>query len=125
MHMVVLFIYYRNAFKRAFAIGNHLKDIFLNYGNEFKCFFFIRMDLKRLFFNCENNLKGFFDFRNILNFFFFSLGIPLIGLVGRVFANIPGDLDSIPGRVIPKTLKWYLIPPCLTLSKINYVSRVK
>ena len=29
----------------------------------------------------------------------------LIGLVGRVFANYPGDLDSIPGRVIPKTLE--------------------
>ena len=29
----------------------------------------------------------------------------LIGLVGRVFANGPGDLGSIPGRVIPKTLK--------------------
>ena len=28
-----------------------------------------------------------------------------IGLVGRVFANGPGDLGSIPGRVIPKTLK--------------------
>ena len=29
----------------------------------------------------------------------------LIVLVGRVFANGPGDLGSIPGRVIPKTLK--------------------
>ena len=47
------------------------------------------------------------------------------GLVGRVFANGPGDLGSIPGWVIPKTLKWYLIPPCLTLSNIRYVSRVK
>ena len=28
-----------------------------------------------------------------------------IGLVGRVFAKSPGDLGSIPGRVIPKTLK--------------------
>ena len=27
------------------------------------------------------------------------------GLVGRVFANDPGDLGSIPGSVIPKTLK--------------------
>ena len=35
------------------------------------------------------------------------------------------DLGSIPGRVIPKTLKWYLIPPCLTLRDIRYVSRVK
>ena len=32
----------------------------------------------------------------------------LIGLVGRVFANGPGDLVSIPGRVIPKTLKMVL-----------------
>ena len=31
-----------------------------------------------------------------------------IWLVGRVFANGPGDLDSIPGRVIPKTLKMVL-----------------
>ena len=32
----------------------------------------------------------------------------LIGLVRRVFANGPGDLDSIPGHVIPKTLKMVL-----------------
>ena len=32
----------------------------------------------------------------------------LIGQVGRVFANGPGDLGSIPGRVIPKTLKMVL-----------------
>ena len=31
-----------------------------------------------------------------------------IGLVGRVFANGPGDLGSIPGHVIPKTLKMIL-----------------
>ena len=29
----------------------------------------------------------------------------LIGQVGKVFANGPGDRGSIPGRVIPKTLK--------------------
>ena len=29
----------------------------------------------------------------------------LISLVCRVFANEPGDWGSIPGRVIPKTLK--------------------
>ena len=32
----------------------------------------------------------------------------LIGLEGRVFANGPGDLGSIPGRVIPKILKTVL-----------------
>ena len=29
----------------------------------------------------------------------------LIGLLGRVFTNNPGDLGSIPGHIIPKTLK--------------------
>ena len=38
----------------------------------------------------------------------------------------PRDRGSIPGRVIPQTFKkWYLIPPCLTLSIIKYISRVK
>ena len=32
----------------------------------------------------------------------------LIGLVGRVFANGPGGLDSIPGRVIAKNFKMVL-----------------
>ena len=48
-----------------------------------------------------------------------------IGIMVRVFTNGPGDLDSIPGRVIPKTLKMVLMPPCLTLSNIRYISRVK
>ena len=43
----------------------------------------------------------------------------IIGLMSRVFANGPGDRDSIPDRVIPKTEKWYLIPPCLALSIIR------
>ena len=34
----------------------------------------------------------------------------------RVFANGPGDQGSIAGQVIPKTQKWYLLPPGLTLS---------
>ena len=43
-----------------------------------------------------------------------------------MFANGPGDQGSIPGRVIPKTFKkWYLIPTCLTLRIIIYVSKVK
>ena len=33
--------------------------------------------------------------------------------------NGPGDRGSIPGRVIPKTLKWYMMPPCLILSIIR------
>ena len=49
----------------------------------------------------------------------------LISQVDRVFANRPGDLGSIPGSVVPKTLKMVLVPPCLSLSNIRYVSRVK
>ena len=37
----------------------------------------------------------------------------LIGLVGRVFANGLGDQCSIPGRVIPKTLKMVLVTSLL------------
>ena len=41
--------------------------------------------------------------RKILAFYSF-----IIGLVGRGFANCPGDLDSVPGQVIPKTSKMVL-----------------
>ena len=51
--------------------------------------------------------------------------LPDIGLMVRVFTNGPGDLGSIPGRVIPKTQKRYLMPPCLTLNIIRQGSRVK
>ena len=40
-----------------------------------------------------------------INFFIINR---LIGLVGRVFVNGPGDLGSIPGCIIPKTLKMVL-----------------
>ena len=43
----------------------------------------------------------------------------------RVFANGPADLGSNPGRVIPKTQKWYLMLACSTLGIIRCVSRVK
>ena len=38
------------------------------------------------------------------------------------FTNSPGDLGSIPGRVIPKTEKWYLMLPCL---EQHYKVRIK
>ena len=54
-------------------------------------------------------------------FFFFFFFIPTthisIVLMSTVFANDPGDRGSVPGRIIPK--KWYLMPPCLTLSLIR------
>ena len=45
--------------------------------------------------------------------------------MSRVLANGPANRSSIPGRVIPKTQKWYLMTPCLTLSIMRQGSRVK
>ena len=47
----------------------------------------------------------------------------LIGLVGRVFANGPGDLCSVPGHVIPKTLKMVLDTSLLNTQQ--YKVRIK
>ena len=81
----------------------------------------VKISIKKIF--CQQNSQH--------NFEVFQSYIPipisvyrLISLVGRVFANGPGDLGSIPGQVIPKTLKMVLIPPCLTLSNIRCISRV-
>ncbi len=47
----------------------------------------------------------------------------LIGLIGRMFANGPGELGSIPGRVIPKTLKMVLDTSLLNTQQ--YKVRIK
>ena len=47
----------------------------------------------------------------------------LIGLLGRMFTNGPGDLGSIPGRVIPKTLKMILDTSLLNTQQ--YKVRIK
>ena len=64
---------------------------------------------------------------NIHNFLYiyiyiYSL-IPDIGLAVRVFANGPGDLGSIPGRVIPKTQKMVLDASLLNTQ--HYKVRIK
>ena len=48
---------------------------------------------------------------------------PDIGLGVRVFANGPGDLGSIPGRVIPKTKKMVL--DASLLNNQHYKVRIK
>ena len=47
----------------------------------------------------------------------------ILYIVGRVFANDPGDLGSIPGRVIPKTLKMVLDTSLLNTQQ--YKVRIK
>ena len=48
-----------------------------------------------------------------------------IGIMVEVFSIGSGDLGSIPGRVILRRKKWYLMTPYLTLRFIRYRSRVK
>ena len=64
---------------------------------------------------------AFFLFDNLLldNLYI----IPDIGLAVRVFANGPGDLGSIPGRVIPKTQKMVLDASLLNTQ--HYKVRIK
>ena len=52
-----------------------------------------------------------------------ELNISDIGLAVRVFANRPGDLGSIPGRVIPKTQKMVLDASLLNTQ--HYKVRIK
>ena len=59
------------------------------------------------------------------NFIYIYIYERTIGIMVRVLTNGPGNRGSIRGRVIPKALKWYLMPPCFTLGIIRYGSRVK
>ena len=56
-------------------------------------------------------------------FFFNSYYNRLIGLVGRVFAHGPGEQGSIPGRVIPKTLK--MVHDAFLLNAQQHKVRIK
>ena len=72
-----------------------------------------------------NNLLIFVVFQEFLlniNNYMISK-IPDIGLGVRVFANGPGDLGSIPGRVIPKTQKMVLDASLLNTQ--HYKVRIK
>ena len=48
---------------------------------------------------------------------------PFLGLVGRMFANYPGDVGSFPGHVIQKTLKMVLDTSLLNTQQ--YKARIK
>ena len=51
---------------------------------------------------------------------FTLLYIPAHCYSGKSVRQCFGRRGSIPDIVIPKTQKWYLMPPCLTLSIIRY-----
>ena len=61
------------------------------------------------------------------NYFGFSTALPAIGIMVRVFANGPGDLGSILGRIIPKTQKMVLDASLLNTQhyKVQIKSKVE
>ena len=71
---------------------------------------------------CWIKTNFWFHFRTCI-FVTGHLFIPDIGLAVRVFANGPGDLGSIPSRVIPKTQKMVLDASLLNTQ--HYKVRVK
>ena len=77
--------------------------------------------------NIFNSFLLYFVVPNILGYNkMFTNGLN-IGLLGRVFANGPGDLGSISSRVIPKTLKMVLDTSLLNTQqyKIRIKSKVE
>ena len=83
--------------------------------NNFNIMWFIfkkcnNKNFSHLFTNCEFTM-------------YYVRYIPDIGLAVRVFANGPGDLGSIPGRVIPKTQKMVLDSSLLNTQ--HYKERIK
>ena len=77
----------------SFSRMTHLQNIYI------KTFIFLLQEL--------NTFKPlpyiFFKNNTPSKPFFLDICIPDIGIMVRVFTNGPGDLGSIPGRVIPKT----------------------
>ena len=65
--------------------------------------------------------------QNIVNFFLEHCQLVQIGSSVRVFANGPGDLGSISGRVIPKTLKMELDTTLLNTQhyKVRFKGKVE
>ena len=60
-------------------------------------------------------IKELYEFKKINNQY--------LSLVGRVFTNGPGDLSSVPGRIIPKTLK--IVLDASLLNTQQYKVRIK
>ena len=73
---------------------------------------------------CKNTKRNHLIFvaREYLVLLYYYL-VPDIGLAVRVFANGPGDLGSIPGRVIPKVQKMVLDASLLNTQ--HYKVRIK
>ena len=70
--------------------------------------------------------ESYFGIRQpIGNWFTIKKIIAMKHRMSRVFTNGPGDWGSIASWIIPKTQKWYMMPPCLTLSIKRQRSKVK
>ena len=70
-------------------------------------------------FNAPLHFLGQIIYLHMIIWYQVFLSNRLIGLVGRGFANDLGGLGSIPGRVIPKTLKMVLDTSLLNTKQYN------
>ena len=68
-----------------------------------------------MLFNMKEQLEIGHKYNLLLQYFNKVSKFKQIGLMSRVFTSGLGDRGSIPGRVIPKTQKWYLMPPFFKL----------
>ena len=84
-------------------------------------FFFVSMAYFHAKFN--SYILAEYSYRFVSGFLFFFLFCKYFDIVGRVFLNGPGDLSSIPGHVIPKTLKMVLDTSLLKTQ--HYKVRIK
>ena len=78
-------------------------------------------------FNSQSNFLSYFFLLICISYIGVYLQYWLISLGGRVFANGPGDLGSIPGRVIPKTIKMLLDTSLLNTQqyKVHIMGKVE
>ena len=67
------------------------------------------------------------NFSGVFSYLYTYISYRDIGPAVRVFANGPGDLGSIPGRVIPKTLKMELDTTLLNTQhyKVRFKGKVE
>ena len=64
-----------------------------------------KQKLQSLFYSKDNISQSSNTLKELVNIHAWNVAVLFCG---RMFANGPGDLGSIPGRVIPKTLKMVL-----------------
>ena len=105
-----------------FFTNNYVLFKYFEHFKQLCCFNYFKQLYAFKYFKQLYGFKYFKYFKQLYNFKYFKQQ-PAIGLMSRVFANGPGDQDSIPGRVIRKIQKMVL--DITLLSTQHYNVRIK